>query len=159
MAKDSFFIRASVDINSGGAIQQTPIDLGFAVDALGKSVVRVHNIAVQYGAGFVTSGQSYQAGYELGTQSSANILSLQDKSIFATGQIRGDTTTGGNVTFVTQDDDVAPQQWTNGYLIGVDQLYLRSFSANSQGVISIILECTVETMSQSAAMALSLSQQ
>ena len=159
MAKDSFFIRASVDIDSAGVVQQTPIDLGFAVDALGKSVVRIHNIAVQYGAGFVISGQSYQAGYELGTQSSASILSLTDKSIFATGTIRGDTTSGGNVTFVSQDDDVAPQQWTNGYLIGVDQLYLRSFSANAQGVINIILECTVETMSQSAAMALSLSQQ
>jgi len=159
MAKDSFFVRASVPIDSGGTVEQTPIDLGFAVDALGKSVVRVHNIAVQYGAGFVIAGQSYIAGYELGTQSSTATLGLSDRSIFASGTLRGDTSSGGNVLFISQDDDVAPQHWTNGYLIGVDQLYLRSFSSNSQGVINIIMECTVETMSQSAAMALSLSQQ
>jgi hypothetical protein len=158
MAKESFFIRATVPI-ANGSTSQTAIDLGFAVDALGKSVLRVHNIAVQYGAGFVVSGQSYQGLYELSTQSATTLLSLVDRSVFATGTLRGDTTSGGNVTFVSQDDDVAPQQWTNGYLLGVDQIYLRSIGDNAQGVINVIMECTVETMSQSAAMALSLSQQ
>jgi hypothetical protein len=159
MAKDSFFIRATVPI-ADGSTSQTAIDLGFAVDALGKSVLRVHNIAVQYGAGFVVSGQSYLCQYELSTQSSpSTTLTLIDRSVFATGSLRGDTSSGGNVLFVSQDDDVAPQQWTNGYLLGVDQIYLRSIGSNAQGVVNIIMECTVETMSQSAAMALSLSQQ
>ena len=44
MAKsDSFFIRASVD-GTLGAFEQTTIDLGAYVDALGKSVLRIHNI-------------------------------------------------------------------------------------------------------------------
>ena len=158
MAKDSFFIRQRVAIANGTPEQET-IDLGFAVDALGKSVVRVHNVSVQYLANFATAGNSYNAFYEIATQSAANVQGLQDKSVFATGQIRGDTSTGGNVLFVSQDDDVAPQNWTNGYLIGVDQLYLRSLGDNCTGFVNIIMECTVETMSQSAAMALSLSQQ
>jgi hypothetical protein len=49
MAKsDSFFIRASTAYN-GTTFAQSSIDLGAYVDALGKSVLRIHNIAVQYG--------------------------------------------------------------------------------------------------------------
>jgi hypothetical protein len=158
MAKESFFIRATVPL-ADATTSQTAIDLGFAVDALGKSVLRVHNVAVQYGAGFVVSGQSYSAYWEISTQSATSMLALNDRSVFATGQLRGDTSSGGNVLFASQDDDVAPQQWTNGYLLGVDQIYLRSLGSNAQGFVNIIMECTVESMSQSAAMALSLSQQ
>ena len=50
---DSFFIRA--DLNCGGSTAtgfntyfQNPIDLGAYVDALGKSVLRIHNIAVSF---------------------------------------------------------------------------------------------------------------
>ncbi len=164
MAKsDSFFVRATVAL-SDGATNQTPIDLGFAVDALGKSVVRVHNVAVQYNSGYVTSGNNVDAFYELGTQSAATFQGLSDKSIFATGRLisyaqGGGEPSPGATTFVSQDNDIAPQDFTNGYLVAVDQLYLRGGSANAQGSINIIMECTVETMSQSAAMALSLSQQ
>jgi len=56
--------------------------------------------------------------------------------------------------------DAGPQNFTDGYLIAVEQMYL----GVDQGVdalskISIMLECTVETMTQAAAMALALSQQ
>ena len=43
---DSFFIRASVT-STGGAFNQTEVDLGAYVDALGKSVLRIHSIALQ----------------------------------------------------------------------------------------------------------------
>ena len=47
MAKtDSFFIRVEALIAS--AFDQTSVDLGAYVDALGKSVLRIHNIEVQY---------------------------------------------------------------------------------------------------------------
>ena len=51
--------------------------------------------------------------------------------------------------------------WTNGYLIAVESLYLGAQQASivNDTDISVILECTVETMTQAAAMALSLSQQ
>ena len=61
---------------------------------------------------------------------------------------------------LTDTLDVAPQHWTNGYLIGVEQMYLGvNQSADRIDAVSIVLECTVETLSQSAAMALALSQQ
>ena len=62
---DSFFIRATAPTD-GTNFAQTAIDLGSYVDALGKSVLRIHNISVQYGdplesyAGAVdTSGSMY----------------------------------------------------------------------------------------------------
>ena len=45
---DSFFIRATLDCNNTNDYQQTAIDLGAYVDALGKSVLRIHNIAVTF---------------------------------------------------------------------------------------------------------------
>lgn len=158
MAKESFFIRKQVPLVTG-TTEQVAIDLGFVVDALGKSVCRIHNIAVQYGAGFVASGQSYSASFELGTQSSTTLLTAVDKSIISTGQLQADTSTGGNTLFVGDSFDVAPQHWTHGYLVAVDQLYLRGAAVNCNGFVNIVLECTVETMGSSAAMALSLSQQ
>jgi len=65
----------------------------------------------------------------------------------------------------TQVMDIGPQKWTNGYLIGVDSIYLGG-SASTLGwdnaeypYVTVILECVSETLSQSAAMALALSQQ
>jgi len=159
MAKESFFIRKQVTLDNGST-EQTAIDLGFVVDALGKSVCRIHNISVQYGVGFVTSGQRTYASFELGTQSSTTLLGAADKSVISTGTYTEfEEAASGGLRMMSDALDLAPQHWTNGYLVGVDQLYLRGFAGNAQGQISIVLECTVETMSQSAAMALSLSQQ
>ena len=47
MAKtDSFFIRASVTTQNDGSFDQASIDLGSYVDALAKSVLRVHNVSI-----------------------------------------------------------------------------------------------------------------
>ena len=65
--------------------------------------------------------------------------------------------TGDEVT------DMNPQEWRNGYLIGVDTLY---FAADSSATwdsgdvdVSIVLECTLETATQASSTALALSQQ
>ena len=56
--------------------------------------------------------------------------------------------------------DVGPQHWSDGYLIAVEQMYLGvDQGIDALSAVSIILECTVETMTQAAAMALALSQQ
>jgi hypothetical protein len=55
-----------------------------------------------------------------------------------------------------------PQHWTNGYLVGVEQIYLLGAASTGFGddvFVSVVLECTVETMTSNAAMALALSQQ
>jgi hypothetical protein len=159
MAKESFFIRKQIPLVDGQT-EEVAIDLGFVVDALGKSVCRIHNIAVQYGVGFVISGQTTSASFELGTQSSTSLLNAHDKSVISTGTFTTfEEAAGGGLRMMSDAIDVAPQHWTNGYLVAVDQIYLRGGAVNAQGFISVVLECTVETMSQSAAMALSLSQQ
>jgi hypothetical protein len=57
--------------------------------------------------------------------------------------------------------DAAPQHWTGGYLVAVEEIYLGidQNAAIGVDVCSICLECTVETLSEKAAMALALSQQ
>jgi len=60
-------------------------------------------------------------------------------------------------------EDVGPQSWTNGYLVGVDDLYLgvdasRDISSGNL-TISFVAECTMETLTKEAAISLALSQQ
>ena len=63
---------------------------------------------------------------------------------------------------IDDDFDVAPQHWTNGYLVGVESMYLsgKTSAAGWQDdlYVSLVMECQSETLSQSAAMALALSQ-
>lgn len=58
MAKsDSFFIRHSIEPDNTGNFVQDSIDLGAYVDALGKSVLRIHNIAVTMSDSFGNAAQ------------------------------------------------------------------------------------------------------
>lgn len=164
---DSFFIRASVNSNAGN-FAQTELDLGAYVDALGKSVLRIHSIAVQTYPGTIGTDWAIPAGtesnltWQLTTQSQAALVSAVDRSVVATGRLdiaNSSATTGW--TDLTDASDILPQEWTNGYLIAVESLYLAA-DADAQiadGTVEIVMECTVETLSQQAAMALALSQQ
>lgn len=172
MAKtDSFFIRASVQ-TSNSAPAQTSIDLGAYVDALGKSVLRIHNLAVRYDFGLsgpsldlAGPGTSSSAQFQITTQSQAALVGLTDKSVIASGSLEStnDTAATNAYSFFSDNMDVAPQHWTNGYLVGVEQIYLfgdiQGQDFQTAPVIEVVMECTVETLSSSAAMALALSQQ
>lgn len=166
MAKtDSFFIRAQLDFN-GTTYAQTSIDMGAYVDALGKSVVRLHNISVAYGNPLtvpaVTASTNQVVGFQLTTQSQSGMVATNDKSVISAGKLAISAGGTGETVTLSESLDVAPQYWTNGYLIGVEQIYLgvdQTFNAFTTGGVSVVLECTVETLSSSAAMALALSQQ
>lgn len=170
MAKsDSFFIRKTLDIGNTNTFFEDSIDLGAYVDALGKSVLRIHNVQVMYSDNTGRSSQVDPASYgvaqfQLTTQSQSNIVLASDKSVISTGRIHiqnmlGAAGIGGPIQDV---NDVNVQHWTNGYLVGVEQIYLGG-SASTAFVgdvyVSVVLECTVETLGSSAAMALALSQQ
>ena len=168
MAKtDTFFIRASTTFN-GTTFAQTSVDLGSYVDALGKSVLRVHSASVAWGdpldnfGGLGATADAVNA-YQLTTQSQAAMVNLTDKSVIASGRLYAASGAAGETTVVTERLDIAPQMFSKGYLVGVEQIYLGvdSTSATAMNINSctIVLECTVETLSQSAAMALALSQQ
>ena len=165
MAKtDSFFIRASTDFN-GTTYAQSSLDLGAYVDALGKSVLRIHNISVQYGDPTDTisipAGQ-HRALFQLTTQSQTAMVAATNKSLISSGAMFYTDDVQGNA-FLSDSLDVAPQHWTRGYLVGVEQIYLgvdaSEGTAGGMTAVNVVLECSVETLSQSAAMALALSQQ
>jgi len=170
MAKsDSFFIRAKISGLTGATYGQTAVDIGAYVDALGMSVLRIHRLSVQYAFGnflsptvVAANGEAY-ANWQLTTQSQSALVDATDKSVISSGNIQSvnASAVGNHYTFSTQDVDINPEDWTNGYLVGVEQIYLGGRSANFEQDVDIILvmECTVEKLSQSAAMALALSQQ
>ena len=56
---DSFFIRATVNAGNQNAtgFEVAPIDLGSYVDALGKSILRIHNVQVTYSDANGTSSE------------------------------------------------------------------------------------------------------
>lgn len=161
---DSFFIRASTTTN-GTTYAQSAIDLGAYVDALGKSVLRIHNISVQYGSpmdviGLPAAGNTGNIAFQLTTQSQAAMVDLSNRSVVSSGKLLLATNATDELLVANDHLDVGPQDFTDGYLIAVEQMYLGVDQAvNSVGQISIVLECTVETMTQAAAMALALSQQ
>jgi len=168
---DSFFLRQDITLDNNGDFNQETIDLGAVVDALGKTVLRIHNIAVQYSdTGAATPDMVAESAaacdFQLTTQSQTGlVLSGSDKSVIASGRLVAyrAITNPGVPTNLSDEFDVAPQHWTNGYLIGVEQMYLSGRTTttgwNEDVVVSIVMECTSETMTQASAMALALSQQ
>ena len=165
MAKsDSFFIRAKVDWN-GTTYAQNNIDLGAYVDALGKSVLRIHRCEVVWDSPLdvpaVTATQNHLANFQLTTQSQSALVEATDKSVISSGTLYMSAGGGGETVTMSERMNIGPQAWTNGYLVGVEQIYVGVDQTMTicSGEFSVVLECTVETLSSAAAMALALSQQ
>lgn len=161
---DSFFIRQQV-LTDANNFNEIAIDLGSYVDALGKSVLRIHNVQVQYGtAGETVSNLTpnviTQTSMQITTQSQTALVDLNNRSVVASGSLAIAADATSNLTILSESLDVGPQHWTDGYLIAVEQMYLGvNQGIDALSAVSVVLECTVETMTQAAAMALALSQQ
>lgn len=176
MAKsDSFFLRQTLNLDNttvAGKFQQVEMDLGAYVSALGKSVLRIHNIAVSFtdsdgrSPDIKTGGEkAVAAQFQLTTQTQGDLIISSNKSVIASGLVNAYRTASGSagVADTTSESlDNLPQLWTNGYLVATESMYLGGAASaewNEDVWVSITCECTVETMSQASAMALSLSQQ
>ena len=172
MAKtDSFFLRGTIQADS--TLQKVEIDLGAFVDPLGKSVMRLLNIAfkVADASGIqiplsLAANTEWMLGYQITTQDPGTTLrGLQDKTVVSSGSVSAANATGtaGNVSYISHDLDVAPQHFTKGYLIGVPSMWLsaRYDTDPTSGAVdvSFIAECQVEKLTTEAAVALALSQQ
>ena len=170
MAKtDHFYIRANVD----GSLAQTEIDLGAFVDALGKSVLKIHSVSLMIldsgtpgGSIGVNANQVDFVSWQLTTQSQAGFVGFEDKSVITAGceVFVNDTGVGGNFSTMIQIGDRVDQKWVDGYLVAVEQIFFRADAAGAQlstGPInvSLIMDCTIETLTKESAMALALSQQ
>jgi len=163
MAKsDSFFIRASIPV--GTSFDQTSIDLGSFVDALGKTVLRIHNVSVQYGAHtdlvFAGTGGETNSFWQLTTQSQGSMVTADNRSMISCGALRGFSDATGNPSSISESTNLNPENWTGGYLVAVESIFLGSDADTICATsVQLVLECTVETMTQAASMALALSQQ
>ena len=127
--------------------------------------MRIHNVAVEYGApgegvGNLSANVISDVNYQLTTQSQTDLVDLGNRTVISSGQLSLAADAQSNLTILNDRQNVAPQEWTNGYLIAVESIFLgvdQGINALSQ--VSIVMECTVETMTASASMALALSQQ
>lgn len=166
MGKDSFFIRADLTTTNGSFAEEA-ISLGSYVDALGKSVLRVHNVQLQftsdstpYAPPVYNTGTHATIAWQLTTQSHTEVQFASNRSVISSGMFGSAASQGGG-EISHESMGINLQDWTNGYLVGVEEIYLGGEQTGmvSDSRVSIVLECTVETLSQSAAMALALSQQ
>ena len=174
MAKgEPFYIRAKVQTN-GTTFAQQEIDLGSFVNlGVSKStLLRIHRIDHQWrdsvdpGQAAFDQAANAQAcyGWQLTTQSQTGLVTMDDKSVVASGSLicGNSTSTAGDLDLLTDVTDVAPQEFTKGYLVGVDSMFLGvdcSIAPSNEIDCCIIMECTLETATQASATALALSQQ
>jgi len=173
MAKtDSFFIRQKVETTTAGTFVQSAIDLGAFVDALGRSVLLIKSISIQYADAtsvvqpiVVLANQVNKYAWQLTTQSQSALVYADERSLIASGSLvlSNNTSTADMVTTHSETDDINPSNWEEGYLIGVDAIYLgvngKAVSPTGAVAISCVLECISTTLTKEAAMALALSQQ
>ena len=173
MAKtDSFFIRASHQFGVG-QYTETEIPLGAYVDALGKSVLRIHNIEYEICTDTgdspilqATTGANCAFAVTTRSEASATLVpTLNNRSVIAKGLLWArNPDANPNAPAQAFTDSTAPQHFTDGFLVAVENIFLGGLRDASWDVadnltINIMMECTVETLTQSAAMALALSQQ
>ena len=166
---DSFFIRATLDATNG-VFTQSEIDLGAYVDALGKSVLKIHNVQVHLQDAtalqrppLYNAGSGAEVSWQLTTQGQAAIVRPSNRSVVSCGltafaEVGSGT---GNGQLSSDAAGLNVQHFTDGYLIAVEQMFLGAEQTGliNDSAVSIVMECTVETLTQSAAMALALSQQ
>jgi len=165
---ENFFIRANVTQTASGFVQQE-IDLGSYVN-LGVSsstLLRIHAIEVQIQdltnpmQGPYANGATLNIGWDLTTAAQSTLVPLSNNSVVASGRymIAEDTT----IVMDSVAKDMMPQTFRNGYLIGVDSIYLSTqgdqVSTAGSYEISILMEVTMEKATQANAASLALSQQ
>ena len=170
MAKNTFFIRATVNAGDTGAFAQTEIDLGSYTN-LGSSkpeVLRIHNVhpALTDGGGQMPNMGADTGGtsaWQLTTQSQTDLIEPTDDSFVCGGRaaLRNPDT---SVMPATQAHEslLLPQDWDNGYVVAVPSLFLGGWGTAQfaeDSYYSVILECSTEPMSKANAVSLAISQQ
>lgn len=173
MAKESFFLRQTLE-QTGSGFVQAEIDLGAFVNLATKSgtILRIHNVELQITdrdapmSGPYLTEENLNIGWDLTTVKQTSLVKLSDRSVICSGryEVTADTAANNSRILFAQDTrDSMPQHWTNGFLVGVDTIYFSSQAdqASTGGTydISIVLECTSENVSAASSRALALSQQ
>jgi hypothetical protein len=184
MAKgETFFIRAQVITNvTTEDRQETEIDLGAYVN-LGlkqSTLMRVHGVQVQLcdsqglpplmdGAATGGISRSAYCSAAITTKRYINAADLDampqlndDATMYSSSFIMTNFNTDKDQGQVSHDLDIAPQHLSQGYLVGVDSLFLYAAADDAWDeapYINVLIECSLESATQSNAVALALSQQ
>ena len=176
MAKgtDNFFIRAFVTPDDTDTYQQATIDLGSYVN-LGvtkSTALRILNIEGEWVAADGTPPQmdantASTATWQLCTTSQTGLVRLDNKSVVGKGQMwarNGDSAAAGNSPSIVYSDSHLPQMFTEGYLVAVESLFLggqagQDWEAGANLTFSMVMECRLESITQTNAVSLALSQQ
>ena len=169
-AKSPFIIRGKVEHGISAGFEEDTLDLGAFVDALGKSVLRIHSIQVAHqeddrpekGPVANTDGTTLNLGYQLTTQSQTNMIQTSDKSVICSGNtVTSKESASPIVQMITDTNNLNPSTFAVGYLIATETLYLSTKTdqiVDDAFTTNIILECSVEKLDERAAMSLALSQ-
>jgi hypothetical protein len=84
-----------------------------------------------------------------------------DETVFSAAVVGSNLNNDVDQGIMTASTDLAPQHLVNGYLVGVDTLYLYGIADNGWAetlAISICMECSTEAVSKDSAIGLALSQ-
>lgn len=182
MPKETFILRGQVIPGNSQTRIEAEIDLGSYVN-LGISkgtALRVHSVQVQVcdslGTVPAIAASAGGGGEAKGAFVNTAITTAQVPASFDAAempQLNQDyvmftsSITGANQNddadqgILTHDLDIAPQHLTAGYLLAVDTLYLYAIAddAWSEAIyVNFALECSLEKITQSTAVSLSLSQ-
>lgn len=107
------------------------------------------------------SGGDLNIGWALTTQSLSDMPTLDDKSVAALWHYFC-VKSGSDVQNRDSTAFADVRHYTDGYLIGVDTLYLGSLpdqTVSATYTASVMIECRLETATQASSTALALSQQ
>ncbi|AXH79560.1 MAG: hypothetical protein [Circular genetic element sp.] len=166
--KNTFFIRANVEVSN--AFNQSEIDLGAFVDALGNTVLRIHRVdvsirdaALPESTIIVAASGTGQITWQLSTQSNTAMVTADQRDIISLGCLNFSNVDPvvQRPTWMNSDADLLPQEFESGYLIATEQIYLAGYASalSTPASLTVVLECSVETLTKGGAMALALSQQ
>ena len=114
----------------------------------------------------MTANDTHTVNWQLTTNALGGYASLDDRSVIsrgATALCNGGNAAAGLVG-VFEIGDRIDQKWMDGFLVAVEQIYFRADTDStnlSTGplTVSVMLDCTVQSLTKDAAMALALSQQ
>jgi len=171
MVKNTFWIRASVNIGNAGLYKQTEVDLGSYTN-LGSSkpeVLRIHTVQLAISdsvgeAPAVNATKGASLAWQLCTQSQTDTILVTDDSFVSGGRagLRNDDSTDTLPPNQAWESTLLPQDYMAGYVIAVPSLFLggKAGAEFAEDVyISVMLECTTEAMSKANAVSLAVSQQ
>ncbi len=174
MAKsDPFLIRAQITMShTGQAAVQTEIDLGSYTN-LGSSkpeILRIHKLdfmvtdSTQDYPTVNTNATAALAWQLCTSENSGALVSPVDDSFIAGAAItmRNPDGSGARQPSEGIEQNVMPQDYVDGYVVAVPSLFLIGFVDEDFAedvVLTVLLQCTTESMTKANAVALAISQQ